>query len=264
MPVAANSAFDAAYAVRTIGDLVPNAFLAWSLISDLLDRLRALGWDSALISKLASFIVDELRKELAAEQERQAEALFVAGLAAGTIQFALRGDDQDWAAPFELATAQPEGAPPLLNAHYGPLESSLFLPIYRADLNDEEQEVAVYLDRESAVRWWHRNGTSRGSYGLRGWRRGNVYPDFLLAATRDEASRERIVVLETKGVHLSGNEDTKYKRDLLDRLTAAFMASASRSSGELPLPAQRFDFTAALVVFSDVQAKLPAMIHAKD
>jgi type III restriction enzyme len=110
------------------------------------------------------------------------------------------------------------------------------------------------------VRWWHRNGTGKNSYGLRGWRRGNVYPDFLLTAVKDEASRERVVVLETKGEHLDGNADTTYKRDLLDRLTAKFAVKPHTAAG-LPLPVEPFDYTAALVVFSDVEARLPAMIH---
>lgn len=260
-PLAAVASFDAAYAVRTLSDLVPNAFMAWSLMADLLDRLRARDWGDDDFGRLAAFIVDELRKELAAERERQAETLFAAGLGTGTIQFVLRGDDNDWQAPFALATAQLETAPQLTNAVGTSLERSLFLPIYRAELNDEEQEVAVYLDREAAVRWWHRNGTARGSYGLRGWRRGNVYPDFLLAATRDAASRERVVVLETKGDHLAGSEDTEYKRRLLDTLTERFRVSATRADG-LPLAVEPFDFTAALVVFNEVQARLPMLIHA--
>ncbi|MCA0910998.1 DEAD/DEAH box helicase family protein [Qipengyuania gaetbuli] len=255
------AAFDGAYAVRILADLVPNAFTAWALVDDLLNKLRANGWADADFARLASFLIDELRKELDRERERQAAELFASGLDAGTIQFALRGDDHDWHAPFELPTGQPESAAPLLSASHGPLERSLFLPIYRADLNEEEQGVAVYLDRESAVRWWHRNGTGRGSYGLRGWRRGNIYPDFLLAATRDEADRERIVVLETKGVHLAGNEDTEYKRALLEKLTDKFSVMPHTADG-LPLTVEPFDFTAALVVFSNVQAELPAMIHA--
>ncbi len=260
-PAAALSAFDAPYAVRMLADLVPNAFTAWALVDDLLGKLRAKGWDDSDIARLASFLIDELRKELDGERERQAADLFTAGLDAGTIQFALRGDDHDWHAPFDLPTGQLESAAPLLSASHGPLERSLFLPVYRAELNDEEQGVAVYLDRESAVRWWHRNGTGRGSYGLRGWRRGNVYPDFMLAATRDEASRERVVVLETKGVHLAGNEDTAYKTALLQKLTDKFAVNAHTAAG-LPLPVEPFDFTAALVIFSEVEAQLPAMIHA--
>lgn len=253
--------FDAPYAVRMLADLVPNAFAAWALVDDLLCRLRAKGWDDGDFARLASFLIDELRKALEGERERQAAHLFTAGLDAGTIQFALRGDQHDWQAPFELPTGQPESAAPMLGATHQPLERSLFLPIYRAELNDEEHGVAIYLDRESAVRWWHRNGTGRGSYGLRGWRRGNVYPDFLLAATRDEASRERVVVLETKGEHLAGNADTTYKDALLRKLTERFAVKPYTAAG-LPLPVQPFDFTAALVVFSNVEAQLPAMIHA--
>lgn len=70
-------------------------------------------------------------------------------------------------------------------------------------------------------------------------------------------------MLETKGVHLAGNEDTEYKRTLLDKLTAKFAVKTHAMAG-LPLPVEPFDFTAALVVFSDVQAELPAMIHAEN
>jgi type III restriction enzyme len=230
--IANAAAFDDAYAVRIIADLVPNSFTAWGLVSDLLAKLRARGWDDADFGRLASFLIDELRKELTKARETFAATLFSERLDNGQIQFALRGDGQDWLAPAELLTHQPDNAPQLLGAGGGALESSLFLPIYRAELNDEEQEVAVYLDRESAVRWWHRNGTGRGSYGLRGWRRGNVYPDFLLAANRDEAKRERVVVLETKGVHLAGNEDTEYKCALLERLTAAFRTTPTSASAK--------------------------------
>lgn len=69
-------------------------------------------------------------------------------------------------------------------------------------------------------------------------------------------------MLETKGEHLAGNEDTKSKAALLDRLTANFKAGAARPDG-LALAVEPFDFTAALVVFDEVQAMLPAMIHSK-
>lgn len=259
--VAVVASFDTAYAVRMLADLVPNAFTAWALVDNLLGKLRAQDWSDADFARLGSFLIDELRKELDRERERQAAELFAIGLDAGRIEFALRGDLHDWQAPFEFPTSQPENAAHLTGSTGQALDRSLFLPIYRADLNDEEQGVAVYLDRESAVRWWHRNGTGRGSSGLRGWRRGNVYPDFLLAATRDENSRERVVVLETKGVHLAGNEDTEYKRALLEKLTASFAVKDKMLDG-LPLPVEPFDFTAALVVFSNVQVELPAMIHA--
>lgn len=254
------AAFDAPYAVRSIADLVPNSFTAWGLIYALLGKLRGLSWNDAVIGRLASFIVEELRKVLAKERDDQAAALFAAGLDDGTVQFALRGYERDWRAPATILTAQAEGAAQLCASSGGPLERSLFLPIYKADLNDAEQSVAVYLDRYDAVRWWHRNGSTRGNYGLRGWRRGNVYPDFLIAAVRDGAASERVVVMETKGEQLAGNHDTEYKRALLDTLTAAF-GQPVMGGGALPLVNEPFDFGAAVVVFNDLDATFPWLIR---
>lgn len=54
----------------------------------------------------------------------------------------------------------------------------------------------------------HRNGATPKSYAVRGWRRGNVYPDFLFAALQG-SERDRTVVIETKGEQLAGNPDTE-------------------------------------------------------
>jgi type III restriction enzyme len=117
--------------------------------------------------------------------------------------------------------------------------------------------VAVYLDDEAAIRWWHRNGVDRSSYSLRGWRRGNVYPDFVFAALNDGAG-ERIVALESKGDQLAGNLDTSYKRELLNVLTAAYPAGG----GDAPVLGRgAVDFEAALVLFSDMKARLPGLIR---
>ena len=261
-PMAGDAAFDAAYVVRSVADIVPNAFTAWELIDGLLKRLRARGWDNQLIGRLAGFIVNELRTELLAERDRQAATLFAAALDAGTILFALQGDERDWRAPAEIWTTLPTDAPQLHASSGGPLERSLFLPIYVADLNDEERRFAVYLDRDHAVRWWHRNGSTGGkNYAVRGWRRGNVYPDFLFAALRD-GDGERIVVIETKGEQLAGSHDTEYKRALLERLSATFQP-VSKSTGHLGLEKETFDFNAAVVLFDEIDAKLPALIRGE-
>ncbi|MFM9469845.1 hypothetical protein ACKI1K_44785, partial [Streptomyces scabiei] len=89
---------------------------------------------------------------------------------------------------------------------------SLFSPIYEGDLNPDEREVAVYLDGEEALRWWHRN-VAKNQYSMQGWRREKIYPDFIFGVQRDDGST-RIVVLEMKGEHLAGNEDTEYKQSV--------------------------------------------------
>lgn len=259
--LASEAAFDAAYAVRSIGDLVLNVFTAWSIVDALLSDLRSRGWDDALIGRLSAFIVAELRTDLAKHRDAQAAALFAAGLKCGTIRFGLRGGDGDWIAPAELWTALGEDAPQLSASNGGPLDRSLFLPIYAAELNDSERKFAVYLDRDDAVRWWHRNAPGRESYGLRGWRRGNIYPDFLFAALR-EGEGERIVVIETKGEQLAGNPDTEYKRALLALLSEKFDPTPPQV-GALGMAEEAFHFRAAVVLFGELNAKLPSAIRGE-
>ena len=259
--MAAGSArvFDGAYAVRMVSDLVPNSFVARDIVGRVLTRLDKRGFDDALIGRLASLIVDELRRALGTWRDKAAAALFRGALADGRIEFQLRGDNGDWIMPGQIWTTVEEGAAHLSKESGAPLDRSVFLPVYAADLNDDERRVAVYLDDDAAIRWWHRNGVDRASYGLRGWRRGNVYPDFVFAALKD-GSGERIVAVESKGDQLAGNLDTEYKRHLLETLTGAF----GKGGGEAGAGGHgrgAMDFEAAVVLFSEMKARLPVLIR---
>ena len=250
--------FDGPFSVRMISDLVPNAFVARDLIGRMLHRLASRGFEPELLGRLSGFIIDELRKALSLWRDQESAAVFRELLNSGRIQFHLRGDAGDWIMPDETWTTAEEGAPQLTGGTGGPLDRSLFLPIYAADLNDAERSVAVYLDGEAAVRWWHRNGVDRNSYGLRGWRRGSVYPDFVFAALKGDAG-QRIVAVESKGDQLAGNLDTEYKRELLEALTEAFGKPTGVEDASTPGRGP-IDFEAAVVLFSDMKARLPGLI----
>ena len=89
--------------------------------------------------------------------------------------------------PFHMETTAATNAPQLLNTSGGPLEKSLFVPVYQQDLNSDEREVAVYLDGEKALTWWHRNA-SRSQYGIQGWQDRKIYPRLRLRrSTRRQA-----------------------------------------------------------------------------
>ena len=88
-------------------------------------------------------IVEELRKGLDAARHARAEALFKAEVTAGRIQFHLRLDGRNWRMPFSVETTEPENARQLLSKTGGPLEKSLFAPVYEAELNTDERDVAV-------------------------------------------------------------------------------------------------------------------------
>ena len=77
--------------------------------------------------------------------------------------------------------------------------------------------MAWYLDGEKAVRWWHRIAI-RHDWHLQGWQRNKVYPDFLACVQEMGNGKIRFAVLETKGLHLKGNDDTAYKERLFELL----------------------------------------------
>ncbi|MCY3841100.1 MAG: DEAD/DEAH box helicase family protein [Gammaproteobacteria bacterium] len=250
--------FDASYAVRAILDIVPNPFVGREIVGSLLHALREGGFDASQLGRLAGLIVEELRKALQTERDVRAEAVFKTDATDGRIQFHLRLDGNDWHMPFHMDTTAPENAPLVASKTGGPLGKSLFVPVYQQDLNSDEREVAVYLDAEKTLKWWHRN-VARAQYGIQGWQSRRIYPDFVFAMGSD-GHPERITVLETKGDHLD-NINTDYKRDLLDFLSRGRWRRSLEvrdgiDVGSVELPTFQF----ALVLMRDWKAELPNLI----
>jgi type III restriction enzyme len=247
--------FQPAHAVRMVSDIVPNPFVGREIVGRLLDSLRARGFDDARLGQLASLIIEGLRKGLDAVRTERAEALFKAGVTAGRIQFRLRLDGGNWRMPFSIDTTEPEDAPQLPSRTGLPLEKSLFAPVYQNELNKDERDVAVYLDGEKALAWWHRN-VARTQYGVQGWRKAKIYPDFIFAV-QTEGEAKRITVLETKGDQLD-NLDTAYKREVLSFLSGAFQWDDYTPAGELELVKNTGETVqGTLVLMSEWREKLP-------
>jgi type III restriction enzyme len=187
--------FDPAYAVRMVSDIVPNPWVAREIVGQFVAGLTARGFTETWRGQHAGLLVEELRKWLEEQRSARGEALFRTEVAAGHIQFRLRVDGNNWRMPFEAETYEPENGPQLIGKSGGPLERSLFAPIYQGDFSSQdERDIAVYLDGEEALRWWHRN-VARTQYAVQGWRREKVYPDFIFAVQRDDGST-RLAVLE--------------------------------------------------------------------
>ena len=206
--------FDVAYAVRMISDIVPNAWWAHEIVAETIDGLKAKGFSDDKLGETSGLIVETLRAWLGKQRDTQAENRFREEVAAGRIQFRLRIDEHNWRMPFQSETFEPEGAEQLLGKSGGALEKSLFAPIYKGDFSSQdEREIAVYLDAETALDWWHRN-VARSQFALQGWRKEKIYPDIIFAVRQNETDR-KLVALEMKGQHLAGNPDTIYKQAVL-------------------------------------------------
>lgn len=226
--------FDPAYVTRAIVDIVPNPWMARSLVGQILADLAELQLSVNQWAAMTSVMIESLRAKLSKERDRLAEVVFMQQVQVGRIQFRLRTDKNNWRMPKGISTQRQPDSPLLQRGDGKVVEHSFFDPVYRDDLNSYEQKVATYLDSEKALKWWHRNvAKSQSGYGLQGWQKHKIYPDFIFALSHQD-SHERFMVLETKGDHLD-NPDTAYKKKLLEVCTDAFQLETLQSAGELEL-----------------------------
>lgn len=219
--------FDPVFATRVIADLVPNAWQAFELIQGLAMSLKKKGFTEERMGELAGYILEELRKWLIKECDRLAEQYFITEVAAERIQFRLRSDTNNWIMPDEIPTLDGNK---LWRPDDSPIQKSIFAPVYELDFNSDEAEFACYLDAYAALTWWHRNVAHPESYGLQGWRRYRVYPDFIFAIK--DGGITKLFVIETKGNQFEGNLDTEYKKKILDLLTREFSVEPKQKIGD--------------------------------
>ncbi len=224
---------DRARIVRSVLDLIPNAWLGWEWLETVLGQLTAMGFDERAIARSSASLIETLRTGLEAERDRLAEEVFKRLVAEGRIEFRLRADLGDYELPMEIQLAVEDKPQPLGRGDGHPVEKSLFEPVFKSLVDNAfEAEFACYLDEQVALSWWHRN-VAKTQYGLQGWRRDRVYPDFVFAQIIANGGT-RLVVMETKGAHLK-NEDTDYKKKLLGFLTGAYQDRRTGKVGELAL-----------------------------
>lgn len=217
---------------RRLLGLVPNAWLAMDLVraavAILLDRADG---DEAIVANVRLNLIGDMRERLGETIQERAKAVFEAKVKAGDIQFRLRGvpfERLNWEAASSYAVDWRPGDKWLRDRHDNEVGRTLFEKVLERELNGFERDVALYADGSDAIGWWWRL-VQRRDWGLQGWRRHKVYPDFLV---RLDGEGGRLLALETKGKQLD-NADTQFKRDLFDLLEAAY--TAGRDVGEMEL-----------------------------
>jgi len=237
--VALGNSIDRPDLARRLLGLIPNPWIGIRLVDEGLTALRVRGIDDEEIAKGRLDLLDSMRTELESKIDVLARAVFDAKLAARTIAFRLTGTAADWLMSETVEIEFRKGKDFWEVDDDGHvLGRTLFLDaIKQGELNGFERDVAVYLDGSDAIAWWWRL-TSRGAWGLQGWRRHKVYPDFLMRRSGDGM---RLLVVETKGKQLD-NADTAFKQDLM---TALGQAYEKPSPGDVEL----FDDSPDLVRF---------------
>ena len=244
--------------VRLLADVIPSPWQAARILREALAALRGRGFteDQLLASRYR--LIETMRADLLAEIHVHTERVFCNLLASGGLSFRLEGNGLSWELLEKLVFEVP--IPPdyqithKANGHA--VEKSMFEQIWSRHFNGLEKDVALYIDDVKAVRWWHRIAVQADWY-LDGWKKKRVFPDFLVALEETKGKPTRLVVVETKGLHLQ-NDDTEYKRKLFEVLERH--SGNGVPVGELTLDAQPGPMRFRLVLDGDWKSQVDAAL----
>ena len=204
------------FAASHLLDMVPNPWrgrdLARRTFEGLLERYPA-----KQVAANHTFVLEELRRQVEMERDRLSREVFHSLLASGEMRFLVVAEDLDFnRLPAEIEVPRAKQA----NREDGaPYQHNLFDVTTEDDLNQFENKVATYVDQQARLFFWYRN-RARKDYYVQGWKPRRVYADFIVTLRGDEPGADddfhQVFVVETKGVHLKGAEDTEYKRSVFD------------------------------------------------
>jgi type III restriction enzyme len=243
--------------VRLLVDVIPNPWQAARILEETLADLRKQGVEEKRIVTNRLFLLKAMRDDLREQVNRAGEVLFKKMLEKEELSFRLvaSGDERlNWELAETLELDVTDEDKQLLQQNAKPLERTLFEKIYQKQVNGLEKEVAWYLDGEKAVRWWHRIAVHQ-DWHLQGWQRNKVYPDFLACVQDMGNGKIRFAVLETKGLHLKGNDDTTYKERLFELLEK--VSTKGVNVGELKLAVAQNELRFELMLENNWRTRLP-------
>ncbi len=221
--------------IRRMLDVIPNPWQGARILDKALAVLRKRATEPEIIAsrlELVNHMKDDLQEQIEAETER----IFRDKVANGDIVFKLLAapfDDLNFEFKeiFTTHIANADAATPLFHANGQTLHRALYEPAFKSNFNRFEGDMALYIDDNEAVKWWWRIAARR-DWGLQGWMRNKVYPDFLVQLESD-GETARLLVIETKGKHLEGSIDTEFKTKFFELLEGAY--TLGKEAGEVEL-----------------------------
>jgi type III restriction enzyme len=207
---------DPTFVAMQLTDIVPNPWMAYDIAKRTIDLMvRRHGRDR--VGTDLGLIITDLKLLLERERDELARAIFHQLVQQKKLLFVLN-IEHGYLLPDSIRVRMGNNSRKLARENNDLIQRSLFEFVPEDELNKEEQDVAVHLDKqEQFILWWDRN-FARGygySYYVQGWGRDRIYPDFLVGKRdkKDTDDYVEILVLETKGRHLD-NADTAYKKSV--------------------------------------------------
>ena len=257
-----DGAIDLAYLTRLLLDVIPNPWHSTRILEETLDELRKRKVPEERIFTNRMILVKAMRDDLRQQVNAMTEMLFRSMLAENKISFRLEVSNDpvlNWELAGMLEIDVTDEDHLLKKKNGADLDRHLFEKIYQKQVNGLEKGVAWYLDDNAAVTWWHRIAVHQ-DWHLQGWQRSRVYPDFLVCLDSKDEGSMRFSVLESKGLHLKGNDDTEYKRKLFELLTKH--SATAVSAGELKLGLKKASISFELMLEADWEQKVEKAVKA--
>lgn len=237
---------DIPFLVRQLLDVVPNPWQGMRILDETLTILRGRGISEKRLYVNRLELIKTMKLDLKQQVDAASETIFRNKLETGDISLRLvsSGDVKlNWELAKTLEVEVADGEKELTRKDGSDIEKSLYEKVYQRDFNDLEKETALYLDARDSVYWWHRIAVNQRSYSLQGWQRNRIYPDILACVHGTEKGKFRFTVLETKGEHLKGNDDTEYKRKMFELLTNHIDTAIRAGQLDLGESSQQMTFT---------------------
>ena len=227
---------EVAFFVRRLGDVLPNPWHAARIVKATLAAYREESVDEETLYTHRLYLSEYLKRRLHNRVDKLAETVFKEKLETGKIQFNLQTDGElNYQLEKTLMVSLAPEARPMTHPHGDPLQLNLFEQVFEAEFNNLETDFALYIDKQSAIQWWHRIAARQG-YFLQGWRRDRVYPDFIACLQQSQTGPQRLCIFETKGQHLEGNRDTTYKQKLIKTLEESYRNATQHGTMDIATP----------------------------
>lgn len=202
--------FEIGYLARRITDVIDNAFIAFDLAQVFLRECEKYKNQKKLLAN-SGFITQEIIKKISHDKIEQEKMIFNSLVKSKKLVLAVSEDKNvGYLLPKENEI-YPEGIETY--------RSNLFEKSDVLSMNTLERKVANLIDNKENVIWWVRNvATSKDWYSIRGWKKGKIRPDFIVAQKNKNNSLGLVYVIESKGEHLIDNPDTLYKKSVFDKI----------------------------------------------
>lgn len=205
------SSISLSYITRRFGELIDNAFLS---------RKIALVWIEILKKEIGeekladyfSFITAQLVKYIEEYKQKREEEIFIEEVESNKIKLAITDDKK---IGFKVPNSDVITTTNIPNLY----DYNLYDDVEVASLNTLEKKVVEILEKQETTLFWFRNRVARNWYAIQGWRENKIRPDFVVAKKKSNDEIEIVYLIESKGEHLLGNNDTTYKNSVLQKMT---------------------------------------------